>query len=143
MNEKTIYERSAGVVLFREGNGKRLYLVLHYPGGHFDLAKGHVEPGETDLQAAERELMEETGIENVELIDGYSETINYKYNRGPILVDKDVIFFLGKTDKEEIVISFEHRDSIWLPYEEAYAKVTFQNAKDLIKKAEEHLKGGR
>jgi bis(5'-nucleosidyl)-tetraphosphatase len=134
-----IHEKSAGIVLFRKDNGKRHYLVLHYPGGHFDLPKGHIETGETELEAAERELVEETGIDACELIDGYREIINYKYKRGDITIDKDVVFFLGRTEKKDVTLSYEHRDSMWLPYVDAYAKLTFDNARQLLQKAEEHL----
>ena len=134
-----IYEKSAGVVIFNENNGKRDYLILHYPGGHFDLPKGHLEKGETEEQAAERELHEETGINEFEWIPGYREKINYRYRRGKNIMNKDVIFFLVKTETEEVKLSHEHQGSVWLPYEEAREKLTFENAKQLLEKAEKHL----
>ena len=53
-------EKSCGIVLFREEEGTRQFLLLHYPSGHWDLAKGHVEEGETEHETATRELLEET-----------------------------------------------------------------------------------
>jgi len=63
-------EKSCGVVLFRENSltnsdkAERLYLLLHYPSGHIDFPKGHVEPGEENDEhfTAHREVTEETGI---------------------------------------------------------------------------------
>jgi bis(5'-nucleosidyl)-tetraphosphatase len=135
-----IYERSAGIIIFRQLKDGREYLLLHYPSGHFDFAKGHIEKGETEKDAAHRELKEETGIENVKLLDGYREKMHYIYHRGPDLMSKDVIYFLAATKQKKIQISFEHQGSTWLPYAEAYEKLTFQSAKDLLKKAEDFLK---
>ena len=52
-------EHSAGVVLFRQMKDYREYLLLHYPSGHFDFPKGHLEEDETEREAAFRELEEE------------------------------------------------------------------------------------
>lgn len=133
MKEKR--EHSAGVVLFKE-NGAREYLILHYPSGHFDLPKGHIEGAESEKETARRELKEETGISEVELIDGYREMIDYEFYHAGHLIHKDVVFFLGKTEQEEVTISHEHQDFVWLPYSDAHAKLTFVNARQLLEKAE-------
>ncbi len=130
-----MYEKSCGVVVYSEGD-KREYLLLHYPGGHWDLAKGHVEKDETEEQTALRELEEETGITKVDLVDGYREVISYQYHRGKELSTKEVVYFLGKTTQDAVTISHEHQDFIWLPYQEAVDRLTFENAKALVRKAE-------
>jgi len=44
---KVIYERSAGAVVFHiDGSGKREYLLLHYPSGHWDFPKGMLQGGD-------------------------------------------------------------------------------------------------
>ena len=120
----------------------REYLLLHYPGGHFDFPKGHVEKDETERETALRELKEETGIEKITWIEGYREKIHYIYRRTENLMSKDVIFFLARTRQKKIKLSFEHKGSVWLPYKEAHEKLTFKTAKDLLKKAEKFLKRG-
>lgn len=133
-------EKSCGIVLFRIEKGERLYLILHYPGGHFDLPKGHVEDKEDEHETAQRELEEETGISEIEFIDGYREQIAYEFKHKKKMTSKEVIFFLAKTEKENVKISFEHTDFHWLPYDGAFNRVTFDNAKNLLKKAEQFLK---
>jgi bis(5'-nucleosidyl)-tetraphosphatase len=137
------YERSAGIVIYRELKEGREYLLLHYPGGHFDFPKGHIEKGESEREAALRELREETGMDKIVWIEGYREKIHYIYRRGEEMMSKDVIFFLARTPQKKITISFEHKGSEWLPYREAYAKLTFENAKKLLEKAENMLKRAR
>jgi len=132
-------EHSAGIVIYREKDGERFYLILHYPSGHFDLPKGHIEGEETEKEAAIRELQEETGITQIELKEGYREMIEYQFRHQGILIKKDVVFFLGETDEEKVTISHEHQGSIWLPYKEAYEKLTFLNAKQLVEKAENYI----
>ena len=132
-------EKSCGVVLFREENSERLFLVLHYPGGHWDLPKGHVEEDETEHETASRELLEETGIADLEFVDGYREEISYQHFPKGKLSNKQVIFFLGKTNLSDIRLSHEHHNFQWLPFEKALAKLTFDNAKNLVKKAKEFL----
>jgi len=135
-----IYERSAGVVTFRQMKNGREYLLLHYPGGHFDFPKGHMEKDESERETALRELKEETGIAEITWIEGYREKIHYDYHRGENLMSKDVIYFLGRTRQKKVTISFEHKGSEWLPYDEALQKLTFASAKDLLKKAEGFMK---
>lgn len=135
-SKPTLREHSAGVVLYRQMKEGREYLLLHYPGGHFDFAKGHIEGDESEQEAAYRELKEETGIENIIWIDGYKEKIEYIYRRFGELSLKDVVFFLARTEQKKVTISHEHQGSVWLPYKEALQKLTFQSAKDLLSKAE-------
>lgn len=132
-------EHSAGIIIYRQLKNGREYLLLHYPGGHFDFPKGHIEDGETEKIAALRELKEETGIENIDWIDGYRHKIDYMYRRHGQLRAKDVIFFLAKTKQKKVNLSFEHQGSVWLDYDKAHKKLTFDNAKDLLAKAETHL----
>jgi bis(5'-nucleosidyl)-tetraphosphatase len=134
-----IKEYSAGFLVFSEFDGERRYLILHYPGGHFDFAKGHLEAKENNLEAAHRELAEETGIDQIEIINGFEEQITYNFRRGRTPVKKTVTFFLGKTSQQQVKISHEHHDAFWLNFDEALAKVTFANAKNILSKAEQFL----
>jgi bis(5'-nucleosidyl)-tetraphosphatase len=128
-------ERSAGIVLFREDSGKKLFLLLHYPSGHWDFVKGRIEKGEQEKEAAIREAREETGITDVEFIEGFEEKIHYAYQYDKKLVKKEVVFFLGKTKTSAVIISDEHLDHVWLEYDLAYTKTTYQNAKNLLQKS--------
>ena len=65
--------------------------------------------------------------------------MNYIFTRDKKKVFKEVIFFLAKTEQKEVKVSFEHKDFLWLPYEEALQKLTYDTAKDLLKKAKTFL----
>ena len=130
-------EVSAGVILFNELDGR--FLLLNYPSKHWDFVKGKMEEGETFHETALRETDEETGIKDVEFLDGFKEEIEYYFRADNQDIHKKVIFFLGKTKTTDIILSHEHLDFIWLDYNNALDKITYKNAKDLLKKSKEFL----
>lgn len=135
-------EKSAGAVIFRKQGGKIYYLLLHYRARHWDLPKGHIEKGEKPKEAARREIKEETRIEDIKFISGFKETIKYFYKRYGKSFFKIVVFFLAETKAKKVKISYEHKSFKWLPYENALEQLTFQNAKDVLKKADDFLRRG-
>ena len=132
-------ETSAGAVIFRENNNSRTYLLLHYPSGHWDFVKGKMEEGESSHETVIREAQEETGIEDLEFINGLEEEIKYDFQFEGELIHKKVIFYLAKTKTEEITISHEHQDFLWLNYEDSMKKITYDNARSILSKAEKLL----
>ena len=131
-------EVSAGIILFNDVD-KRKFLLLNYPSKHWDFVKGKMEKGETPHETAIRETKEETGISDVEFIEGFEEEIEYYFYAENQEIHKKVIFFLGKTQTTEIVLSHEHLDFIWLEFENALSKTTYENAKNLLKKSKTFL----
>ena len=103
-------EHSAGIIVYRMVKDKRLYLLLHYQAEHWGFPKGHTEMGESDEEAALREVQEETGIYNIEIDEHFREENKYIFKRDRSKVLKTVAFFLGETEQEEIMISNEHQN---------------------------------
>ena len=132
-------EKSAGIVLFRNNSSKNEFLLLNYPQGHWDFVKGKVEQNETSHETALRETREETGITHIEFIDGFEESVEYDFRFKKENIHKKVIFFLAKTSEKNIKLSHEHNDYIWLEYDDALKKTTFENAKSVLSKANEFL----
>lgn len=131
-------ERSAGFIIFVDPDAEhseRLFLLLDY-GRHWDFPKGHVEKGEDDLTAALRELAEETGITDAEPLAGFVPEIEYFFRhpkRG--LIQKSVVFYLARTRMQIITLSHEHVGFAYLPREQALKRLTYQNAKEVLKNA--------
>lgn len=149
-------EKSAGAIIYRLENGVPHYLLLHYapsePGkkGHWEFPKGHVEERETEEETIRREVKEETGIDEIKIVPGFKQYIKYFFRQVYGLkgearkkapwVMKLVVFFIAKIDKKEITLSDEHIGFVWLPFEAALKKLTFKNAKELLKKSDEFIK---
>jgi len=137
-------ERSAGAIIFQK-NQEIKYLLLHYPSSskakkdYWDLPKGHIEEGEEEKTTVIREVEEETGLKDVKIVEGFKELIKYFFKFQGKTIFKTVVFYLAETKTEEIKISGEHIGYKWLPYEEALKQVTFDNAKEILKKANQFL----
>lgn len=132
-------EKSAGAVIFRNFHERIVFLLLHYPSGHWDFVKGKIEKNENPRQTVVREAKEETGISDLSFIDKFEERIEYDFQFEGELIHKKVIFFLAKTNTEKITISHEHVDYVWLEYKNALKKITYENAKSVLSKANQLL----
>jgi len=137
-------EKSAGAIIFRKDKEVK-YLLLHYPSSakankdYWDLPKGHIEKGEKELDTVKREVKEETGLEDIEIIGGFKEWIKYFFRFESKTIFKIVTFYLAETKTKDIKISSEHIGYKWLSYKEALNQLTFKNAKVIFKKANEFL----
>ncbi len=143
-------ERSAGAVVYRIEKNKPIFLLLQHPdskdkktgklkSGHWDFPKGHIEKGETTEDTVRREVCEEAEISKIEIIPGFKETIRYFVKIGEEKRMKFVAFFLARTEKSAVKISFEHQDYAWLSFKDACEWLTYKNVKEVLKKAYEYL----
>ena len=112
---------SCGVVLARSQNGGWLTLMLR-AYHHWDFPKGIRENGEESLQAAVRELYEETGIDDVTFDWGERFFETGPYSRG-----KTARYYLARTSTEDVVMGLspetgapEHHEWRWVSFDEAY-----------------------
>jgi 8-oxo-dGTP pyrophosphatase MutT (NUDIX family) len=135
-----IHEKSCGVIIY-QGDKRRYYLLLKYGHGHWGFVKGKTEKDEKEIDTAVRETQEETGITKNKLLfaPNFKEKISYIYKKTGNTISKKVIFFLAKTQQHYIDLSDEHTEYAWLSYEDAIEKLTFQNSKNLLKKAHKKL----
>ena len=111
--------KSCGVLIFRR-EPELSFLLMKHPH-RYDLPKGHVESGETEIECALRELSEETGIprELVKLEEGFRYVDKYypKYRRfGNERVEKTLVIFLGWLLQPHQIIVTEHASHSWLPW---------------------------
>lgn len=128
-------ERSAGAILYQESpSGKKMYLLLNYPSGHWDFVKGNIEKGETFRQTVLREVREETGITDIDFVDGFEDKVEYHYQRDGQVIHKEVVFFLASTKTNDVVLSHEHLDYTWLSFNDALKKLTYKTAQNIFKK---------
>ncbi len=140
-------EKSAGAVIFRKKEGKIFYLLLHYPSGsrvdksYWDFPKGHIEKGENIFETARRETEEEAGLKDIKFVEGFKEWIKYFFKADGKNIFKIVTYFLAETGTEKIKISPEHMGYQWLAYEEAIKQLSFKNAKEILKKANDFISG--
>lgn len=131
------YEKSCGAVIFRQAkDGWNVLLIRHTKGRHISFPKGHIEPGETESQTAEREILEETGLRV--RVDRRYRAEN-RYNIRPD-TQKLVVIFAALTTQEAITPQPEEiAEAFWLPVEEAAARLTYERDRRIMRGAFEHI----
>lgn len=138
---------SAGVVLFRAGDERR-YLLLRSALTRrpvWEFPKGAVEAGETELEAACRELHEETGLRSGDytVLDGFRETERYFFTRGAgddrRLINKRVTYFLAEWHSGDVRISREASRFTWATVGEAERLLRFPQKRKVLAAAEARL----
>lgn len=105
-------------------------------GNHHELwalPKGHPDGDETPLEAAAREVREETGVE-VEPIEELGE-IRYTYERGGRQVLKRVLFFLFEYRGGELSHDHEIESVAWMPLQEAARALTHAGEREMVQRA--------
>lgn len=140
MKERLHREHSAGAVVYREENEDFKFLILKYKLRHWDFPKGNVEKEESEIETVKREIAEETGIEQIEIIDGFKEEIGYYYRSKGSLIYKTVNYYLAKTDQKDIRLSYEHEDYAWVTIDEALKYIKHKNSINVLNKAYKYLK---
>lgn len=177
--KKTIKEElSAGGVVFRKGRktGKRgeildsrelEFLIGKHSGYHkWVLPKGLVEHGESEKEAAIREVEEEVGVKAQIVGDTPIKSIEYWYsadigqvkNKNPhtgsttrrvtkyqeaggamVRIHKKVVFYLMKLVKDLEVAGWEMEERRWVDYQEATKLLAFETEREVLESAREAL----
>ena len=131
------FEYSSGAFVYRMEGGRARILFLRRQKD-YDLPKGHIEKGENALEAARREVFEETGI-NGPFVPHFMIATKYFFRRGQDKISKSVKFFLEKTDEKRIKISDEHMGYEWLDYDGIMEKVKYKDIKVLMPRVFEYI----
>ena len=112
---------SCGAVIVRETEDGWVTLMLR-AYHNWDFSKGICEAGESPMDAAIREIGEETGITDLEFAWGDRYIDTGPYNRG-----KTARYFLAKTSLESVEMGIapelgrpEHHEYRWMNFDEAY-----------------------
>lgn len=133
-------ETSSGGVVFRQQNGHPEFLLIRDPYDNWGLPKGHVEGGETPLEAAVREVAEETGLCQLTVVEQLP-TIDWYFKDRGNLVHKFCHFFLLKCAGGDARPQLEEgiSDCSWKALEEALDAVTYANAREVLRIAGERV----
>lgn len=126
------WEKSCGAVVFRKAEEKmEILLIRHKNGGHWAFPKGHVEHEETEIETAQREIWEETGLQ-VEPDTGFRETVTFSPKPN---VMKDVVYFAAEAEPDAVLKAQEEEllDIRWEKPEEALRLVTYENDKNVLR----------
>lgn len=120
--------RAAGGVIWRDDEGTRTVLLVHRPKyGDWTFPKGKLEPGETDEEAARREVLEETGLDCE--MGRELPTVRYRDNKGRTKQVRywEMTVVGGRFEANEEVDAIE-----WLDLKPARKRLTYDHDADVL-----------
>lgn len=130
------YEYCSGAVLYTEVNRIINYVLVVESDGHCGLPKGHIELGETEIQAALREIKEETDI-TASILDGFLKKVEYTMNNGNI---KQTTYFCARYVDQMIKCNKHELLSVkLLPFGEAVLSLSYPKIKDVLIEANQYI----
>ena len=131
---------SCGFIVVRREPNLSFLLMKHHD--RWDIPKGHVDDGETEIQCALRELREETAITEKQLsIDGqfrfsFEYQVRLTKNGGELKPKRLVVFLATLTEPAEIVLT-EHIGYEWLDWNPPH-EIQLKTINPLMEAVEQH-----
>jgi len=129
-------ELAYGVVPLQLRDGKWYTFIVHRTksGGFWEFPKGHMNEGETQLETAERELAEETGLKLVYVLHKEPLIETYRYEIEGDTRHKQVTYYLAMVQGEVSLQREEVDDGKWVPLEEAEHQVTHETSQNISRR---------
>jgi len=132
--QEIVREPTSGGIIFRRDKDRKVEILLVQDGkDRWTIPKGHIEEGETAIETAKREIFEEAGLSDIEIL-GWLGKINFRYRRIDRLVLMTTQIYLvraiGDTDgiqKEEWM-----NDIKWFKFNDALDAIEYEDIGKLM-----------
>jgi len=130
-------------------NGKGEILLVEQHGNTWSLPKGGVEEGESELDAAKREIYEETGVRDLELLGELGSYERYSFAKDGVSEVKELglrrrTIFLFRTNEMELKPEDgEVTEARWVSYEEALSLLSHPKDREFLESVREKVTAAR
>lgn len=143
--EEVVRETTSGGVVFRRNKAGQIEILLIQDAkDRWTIPKGHVEPGEEHGATAEREIREETGLQEMEVYSWLGK-VNFRYRRNHTLVLMTMHIWLveGRGDTNDLEPEEWLKDARWLPVSEAVDKIAYEDIGKLMLVGMKRVRDGK
>lgn len=147
-----IFSKSVGAIIFYRGAKNQIeYLLLNHGESqkksdieYWNFPKGTMEKGESEVETARREIIEETGLTALNFLPKFKVAERYfcrgmKQSDKGKLIFKTVVFFLAEAESRDIKISNEHIGWEWSSFTNANQRLNFKESQRILSKADKFL----
>lgn len=133
--EEVVRETTSGGIIFRRNKktNQLEILLIQDAKNRWTIPKGHVEEGEEPKDTAKREIQEETGLQEMKVMNWLGK-VNFRYRRGHTLVLMTMHIYLvqGQGDTDKLQGEDWLSDIKWLPAQDAMDKIAYEDIGKLI-----------
>jgi ADP-ribose pyrophosphatase YjhB (NUDIX family) len=133
--DEVVHETTSGGIVFRRNKKTRQLeiLLIQDAKNRWTIPKGHVEPNEEPRKTAEREINEETGLQEMKVMNWLGK-VNFRYRRNHTLVLMTMHIYLveGKGDTDNLKPEDWLTDIKWLPASDAVDKIAYDDIGKLM-----------
>lgn len=143
--KEIVREPTAGGIVFRMTPDQRdiEILLIQDSKDRWTIPKGHIEPGETAKQTAVREIGEESGLKNVDVL-AWLGKIHFKYRRlDKLVLMTTQVYLVQSLDKNERPTKEKWMNGIrWFSFSEALDAIEYADIEKLMLIAKKKIRSG-
>lgn len=131
--QEIVREPTAGGIVFRKNDKGVEILLIQDAKDRWTIPKGHIEEGETAQQTARREIGEEAGLKEVDVL-GWLGKIHFRYRRIDKLVLMTTQIYLVRAKGDTNAIQKEEwmNGIKWFPFHEALDVIEYEDIGKLM-----------